>query len=42
MVVTLNLPYRVICDGLAFPEGPLELPGGDVLVTEIFAGGSPV
>jgi gluconolactonase len=38
MVVTLNLPFRMVCDGLAFPEGPLELPGGDILVTEIFAG----
>ena len=38
MVATLNLPYRVVCDGLAFPEGPLELPGGDILVTEIWGG----
>jgi gluconolactonase len=38
MVATLNLPHRLVCDGLAFPEGPLELPGGDILVTEIFAG----
>ena len=38
MVATLNLPFRVICDGLAFPEGPLVLPGGDILVTEVFAG----
>ncbi|MCC6383277.1 MAG: SMP-30/gluconolactonase/LRE family protein [Dehalococcoidia bacterium] len=29
---------RIITDGLAFPEGPLELPGGDILVTEIRAG----
>jgi gluconolactonase len=38
MVVSLSLPYRVVCDGLRFPEGPLELPGGDILVTEIFSG----
>jgi gluconolactonase len=29
---------RIVTDGLAFPEGPLELPGGDILVTEIRAG----
>ena len=29
---------RVITDGLAFPEGPLILPGGDILVTEIRTG----
>jgi gluconolactonase len=29
---------RVVTTGLAFPEGPLELPGGDILVTEIRAG----
>lgn len=29
---------RLITDGLAFPEGPLVLPGGDVLVTEIRTG----
>jgi gluconolactonase len=29
------MDYRVITEGLQFPEGPLELPGGDVLVTEI-------
>ena len=34
----MDLPFRVICDGLAFPEGPLELPGGDILVTEIRTG----
>ena len=38
MVVSLNLPFQTVCDGLAFPEGPLVLPGGDVLVTEIFSG----
>jgi gluconolactonase len=38
MVASVALPYRVVTDGLAFPEGPLELPGGDILVTEIFAG----
>lgn len=38
MVPSIPLPFRVVCDGLAFPEGPLELPGGDILVTEIFAG----
>lgn len=35
---TSQLKMRVICDGLEFPEGPLELPGGDVLVTEIRSG----
>lgn len=30
--------YRLVADGLAFPEGPLELPNGDILVTEIRAG----
>jgi gluconolactonase len=29
---------RVIAFGLAFPEGPLELPGGDIAVTEIRTG----
>jgi gluconolactonase len=38
MVPSIALPFRVVCDGLAFPEGPLELPGGDILVTEIFGG----
>ena len=38
MVAQLNLPMRVVCDGLEFPEGPVELPGGDILVTEIRAG----
>ncbi|MFN0180236.1 MAG: SMP-30/gluconolactonase/LRE family protein [Gemmatimonadales bacterium] len=38
MVPSITLPYRVVCDGLAFPEGPLELPGGDILVTEIYGG----
>src|SRR5687768_8995759 len=32
------LKPRLVCDGLAFPEGPLELPGGDILVTEIRTG----
>ncbi len=32
------MDHRVITDGLAFPEGPLELPGGDILVTEIRRG----
>ncbi|MBI5948117.1 MAG: SMP-30/gluconolactonase/LRE family protein [Chloroflexi bacterium] len=30
--------FRVVAADLAFPEGPLELPGGDILVTEIRAG----
>jgi gluconolactonase len=30
--------HRIIATGLEFPEGPLELPGGDILVTEIKAG----
>ena len=38
MVASLNLAHSIVCDGLAFPEGPLELPGGDILVTEIYAG----
>ena len=32
------LPYRLVTDGLAFPEGPLELPGGDLAVVEIRTG----
>lgn len=32
------MDYRVVAEGLEFPEGPLELPGGDILVTEIKAG----
>ncbi|OAI39130.1 hypothetical protein AYO38_08160 [bacterium SCGC AG-212-C10] len=32
------MDYRVVTTGLAFPEGPLELPGGDILVTEIRTG----
>ena len=32
------MDHRVITTGLQFPEGPLELPGGDILVTEIRAG----
>ena len=38
MVAQLHLPFRVVCDGLAFPEGPLELPDGDIAVTEIRTG----
>ena len=30
--------YREVADGLGFPEGPLELPGGDILVTDIQSG----
>ena len=32
------MDYRVVATGLEFPEGPLELPGGDILVTEIRGG----
>jgi gluconolactonase len=32
------LDFRIVTTGLRFPEGPLELPGGDILVTEIAAG----
>ena len=32
------MDYRVVATELQFPEGPLELPGGDILVTEIRAG----
>ena len=32
------MEHRIITSGLEFPEGPLELPGGDILVTEIRAG----
>jgi len=32
------LNYRVVATGLEFPEGPLELPGSDILVTEIRSG----
>ncbi|MEX1102977.1 MAG: SMP-30/gluconolactonase/LRE family protein, partial [Dehalococcoidia bacterium] len=30
--------YRLVAEGLGFPEGPLVLPGGDLLVTDIRAG----
>ena len=30
--------FRVIAEDLAFPEGPLELPGGDLALVEIRAG----
>src|SRR2546423_1101524 len=29
------MDFRTITDGLGLPEGPLELPGGDILVTEV-------
>lgn len=32
------MEYRVVATGLEFPEGPLVLPNGDLLVTEIKAG----
>ncbi len=32
------MTFREIASGLGFPEGPLELPGGDILVTEIRTG----
>lgn len=32
------MDYRVVATGLAFPEGPLELPGGDIALVEIRAG----
>lgn len=32
------MEYRVITDGLEFPEGPLELPGGDIALVEIRSG----
>ncbi|MGH2608829.1 MAG: SMP-30/gluconolactonase/LRE family protein [Tepidiformaceae bacterium] len=32
------MEYRTIATGLGFPEGPLVLPGGDLLVTDIQAG----
>ncbi|MGI8926510.1 MAG: SMP-30/gluconolactonase/LRE family protein [Tepidiformaceae bacterium] len=32
------MDHRVVTEGLQFPEGPLELPGGDILLTEIRAG----
>jgi len=32
------MEYRVIAEGLAFPEGPLELPGGDIALVEIRGG----
>lgn len=32
------MDFRVVATGLTFPEGPLELPNGDILVTEIAAG----
>ncbi len=35
---SVPLPFRVVAEGLAFPEGPLELPGGDLAVVEIRTG----
>ena len=32
------MDYRIVTEGLEFPEGPLEMPNGDILVTEIKAG----
>ncbi|MCK9520580.1 MAG: SMP-30/gluconolactonase/LRE family protein [Dehalococcoidia bacterium] len=32
------MEFRVVAEGLAFPEGPLVLPNGDLLVTEIRGG----
>lgn len=32
------MEYRVVAEGLGFPEGPLVLPGGDLLVTDIHGG----
>ncbi len=32
------MEYRVVADDLAFPEGPLELPGGDIALVEIRTG----
>lgn len=32
------MEFRTVATGLRFPEGPVELPGGDVLVVEIAAG----
>ncbi|MCA9832248.1 MAG: SMP-30/gluconolactonase/LRE family protein [Dehalococcoidia bacterium] len=32
------MDYRVVATSLAFPEGPLELPGGDIALVEIRAG----
>lgn len=32
------MEFRTISTGLRFPEGPVELPGGDILVVEIAAG----
>lgn len=43
MNVNLNLKlttasYRIIASGLAFPEGPISLPDGSILIAEIAAG----
>lgn len=32
----MALDIRIVAEGLVFPEGPLELPNGDILVTEIW------
>ena len=32
------MDFRVVADELGFPEGPLEMPGGDILVVEIQRG----
>jgi gluconolactonase len=31
-------PYRIVAEGLRFPEGPVALPDGDLLVTEVRTG----
>ena len=35
---TRKLQYRVICDGLLFPEGPIAMADGSILVVEINGG----
>lgn len=32
------MDYRIVAEGLAFPEGPLEMPNGDIVVVEIKTG----
>lgn len=32
------MDYRIVAEDLEFPEGPLELPGGDILVVEVKGG----
>lgn len=38
MAFTTRLDFRIVTDGLAFPEGPIAMPDGTVLLVEIKSG----